>query len=137
MARITTRGASSLNLSPATAQFLADITVIIHFAFVLFVLFGALLLLKWPRLIWAHLPCLIWGLIVEFTGWLCPLTPLENHFRAAAGLELYSGDFVMQYIMPVLYPQNLTRDLQIIFGLIVLVLNTVIYAYLVRRWVKN
>ena len=126
-----------MNLSPSTAQFLTDLTVVIHFAFVVFVLCGALLLLKWPRLIWLHLPCLLWGLVVEFTGWLCPLTPLENYFREAAGLDLYAGDFVMEYLMPVLYPRDLTRELQIIFGLLVLILNAFIYGYLFRRRLKG
>ena len=126
-----------MNLTPFTAQLLADLTIVIHFAFVVFVLCGALLLLKWPRLVWLHLPCMAWGLLVEFTGWLCPLTPLENYFRKAAGLELYSGDFVMQYIMPILYPQELTRELQIIFGLIVLLLNALIYGYLLMRRLKT
>ena len=103
----------------------------------MFVLCGALLLLKWPKLAWLHLPCMIWGMLVEFMGWLCPLTPLENYFRRAAGLDLYSGDFVMEYLMPILYPQDLTRELQILFGLIVLLLNALIYGYLLKRRLKS
>ena len=78
-----------------------------------------------------------WGLVVEFTGWLCPLTPLENYFRKSAGLELYSGDFVMQYMMPILYPQDLTHELQIIYGVIVLLLNVLIYGYILLSRLKN
>lgn len=126
-----------MNFTPTTAQFLADLIVLAHFAFVLFVLCGALLLLKWPRLMWLHLPCVLWGMLVEFNGWLCPLTPLENHFRELAGLELYSGDFVMEYVMPVLYPQELTRDLQIVFGSIVLLVNLSIYGYIWKRYLKT
>lgn len=126
-----------MNFTPSTAQFLADLIVLAHFAFVVYVLFGALLLIKWPRLIWLHLPCMFWGMLVEFTGWLCPLTPMENHFRELAGLELYSGDFVMQYIMPVLYPRELTRDLQMVFGSIVLFLNLSIYGYIWKRYLKT
>jgi hypothetical protein len=125
-----------LNFTPSTAQFLADLIVVTHFAFVLYVLCGALLLLKWPRSMWLHLPCVLWGILVEFTGWLCPLTPMENHFRELAGLELYSGDFVMQYIMPVLYPRELTRELQMVFGSIVLLLNLSIYGYIWKRHLK-
>ncbi len=122
-----------MNVSPSTAAWLADLLVIIHFLFVVFVLFGGLLLIKWPRLAWLHLPAVVWGMVVEFSGWLCPLTPLENHFREQAGLEMYSGDFVMQYIMPILYPQDLTRTLQVVFGLIVLLLNLAVYTYVYRR----
>lgn len=86
---------------------------------------------------WLHLPCVLWGMLVEFNGWLCPLTPLENHFRELAGLELYSGDFVMEYVMPVLYPQELTRDLQIVFGSIVLLVNLSIYGYIWKRYLKT
>jgi hypothetical protein len=126
-----------LNFTPSTAQFLADLIVLVHFTFVLYVLCGALLLLKWPRLMWLHLPCVLWGMLVEFNGWLCPLTPMENHFRELAGLELYSGDFVMEYVMPVLYPRELTRDLQIVFGSIVLLVNLSIYGYVWKRYLKT
>lgn len=126
-----------MEITPAIAQILADLTVIFHFSFVIFVLFGALLLLRWRKLIWFHLPCMTWGILVELTGWYCPLTPLENYFRAKAGLGLYSGDFVMEYIMPILYPQGLTRDWQMVFGLIVIMLNGLIYGYVIRKWLKS
>ncbi len=122
-----------MNLSPSIAHVFADTLVIAHLAFIIFVLFGALLLLKWPRWMWLHLPCLVWGTLVEFMGWYCPLTPLENHFRELAGLQMYSGDFVMQYIMPVIYPPELSRGFQIVFGTMVLTINGVIYGYLFRR----
>jgi uncharacterized protein with PQ loop repeat len=109
-----------------------DIIIILHFAFVLFVLFGALLLLKWRKLIWLHIPAVAWGMLVELNGWLCPLTPLENHLRALAGLGMYHGDFVMHYIMPVLYPVNLTRTMQVVFGLIVMLVNVAVYLYVFR-----
>lgn len=113
-------------------QLAADLIVILHFSFVIFVLFGAVLLL-WRRwLIWLHLPALIWGVLIELAGWVCPLTPLENHLRLQAGLEMYSGDFVMQYIMPILYPQGLTRELQVGYGLFVLLFNAGIYYYVLR-----
>lgn len=122
-----------MNISPGLAHFLADLTVIVHLLFVLFVLFGGLVLLKWRRVVWLHLPAVIWGMFIEFSGWLCPLTPLENTLRERAGLEMYSGDFVMQYIMPVLYPQDLTRGLQILFGTIVLLVNVWVYWYVFRK----
>lgn len=114
-------------------QLAADLIVLVHFIFVLFVLFGALLVL-WRRWwIWLHLPALFWGAAIELTGWICPLTPLENQMRLLAGLEMYSGDFVMHYIMPVLYPEGLTRELQIGYGVFVILLNAAIYIYILRR----
>ncbi len=110
----------------------ADIIVIVHFAFVLFVLFGGVLLLWWKKIAWIHLPCVVWGIVVEFTGWICPLTPYENTLRAQAGLEMYDGDFVMRYIMPILYPEDLTRTVQIVLGLVVLFVNSALYYYVFR-----
>ena len=110
----------------------ADIIVLVHFAFVLFVLFGGVLLVWWRRLVWLHLPAVIWGMLIEFTGWICPLTPYENQLRKQAGLEMYDGDFVMRYIMPILYPEDLTRSLQIILGLIVLLINAICYFYVFK-----
>lgn len=114
------------------AKFGVDSIIVLHFAFVLFVLFGALLLLKWRKLVWLHVPAVVWGILVELNGWLCPLTPLENYLREAAGLGMYHGDFVMHYIMPVLYPEHLTRAMQIVFGVIVIVVNVSAYLYVFR-----
>ena len=111
----------------------ADAVILVHFAFVLFVLFGGLLLFRWRKLAWLHLPAVVWGVIVEFAGWICPLTPLENRLRYQAGLEMYEGDFVMRYIMPVLYPQDLTRELQIVIGIVVLLINSLCYYYVFIR----
>lgn len=119
-------------LTAREAGFAVDTIVVLHFGFVLFVLLGGVFVLKWPRLIWLHLPALAWGILVEFSGWICPLTPLENTLRARAGLAMYHGDFVMHYIMPVLYPENLTRATQVIFGLIVIGINLAIYFYILR-----
>ena len=107
----------------------ADIIVLVHFGFVLFVLFGGGLLLLWKKLVWLHLPCVIWGVAIEFTGWICPLTPYENTLRTQAGLEMYDGDFIMRYIMPILYPEDLTRSVQIVLGLVVLLINIACYYY--------
>jgi hypothetical protein len=110
----------------------ADIIVLVHFAFVLFVLFGGVLLVWWRRLVWLHLPAVIWGMLIEFTGWICPLTPYENQLRKQAGLEMYDGDFVMRYIMPILYPEDLTRSLQITLGFVVLLVNAICYFYVFK-----
>ena len=108
----------------------ADVLVIVHLLFVVFVVVGGFLTWRWPRVAWIHLPCAIWGALIEFAGWICPLTPWENALRHAAGQEGYTGGFIEHYIIPVLYPGTLTRELQIVLGVLVLVLNGVAYG----RW---
>lgn len=110
-------------------QLAVDAIVLLHFSFVVFVLFGGVLLIWWRKIAWLHIPAVVWGALIEFTGWICPLTPLENRLRDQAGLEMYEGDFVMRYIMPVLYPEDLTRSLQIVIGLIVVLINLGFYSY--------
>jgi hypothetical protein len=105
----------------------ADFLVLLHFSFIVFVLLGGLLVLKWRWLAYLHLPCAIWGILIEFFGWICPLTPLENHFREKAGQTGYSGGFMEHYLLPLIYPVNLTPNLQIILGLLVLLVNLAIY----------
>jgi uncharacterized protein DUF2784 len=112
---------------------MADLIVAIHFAFVLFVVFGGLLVLRWPRVAYLHLPAAIWGALIEFAGWICPLTPLENRLRIQAGQTGYQGGFIENYILPVLYPSGLTRGIQLVLGAFVLILNLAIYGYLLRR----
>jgi hypothetical protein len=116
---------------------LADLLVVLHFAFVLFVVLGGLLVLRWPKIAYLHLPAAIWGALIEFTGWICPLTPLENSFRARSGAAGYQGGFVEHYILPALYPSALTRHIQLLLGSTVLLLNLAIYAYVVRRSAGN
>jgi hypothetical protein len=116
---------------------LADFVVVLHFAFVLFVVFGGLLVLRWPRVAYLHLPVAIWGVLIELTGWTCPLTPLENALRSRAGETGYQGGFVEHYILPVMYPSALTRDIQLVLGSIVLLLNLAIYAYVLHRSAGN
>jgi uncharacterized protein DUF2784 len=116
---------------------LADLVVALHFAFVLFVVLGGLLVLRWPRLAYLHIPAAIWGVLIEFAGWVCPLTPLENSLRVRAGEAGYQGTFVEHYILPVLYPSALTRNVQFLLGALVLALNLAIYAYLLRRARRN
>lgn len=95
---------------------LADLVMIPHLAFVIFVVCGGLLVLKWRWIAWLHLPAAVWGAVVEFTGWICPLTPLENWLREQGGEASYRSDFIAQYLLPVLYPEDLTRDLQLLLG---------------------
>lgn len=113
---------------------LSELVVVIHFAFVIFVIAGGLLLfLRW-WLVFAHLPAIVWGALVEFTHWICPLTYLEDALREHAGLAAYRGDFVTHYLMPILYPAHLTANIQIVLGSLVIVINVVVYAALLWHW---
>lgn len=112
---------------------LADLVLVVHFLFIAFVVAGGFAAVRWPRLAWAHIPCFAWGALIEFAGWICPLTPLENDLRVASGQAGYSGGFIEHYLLPVIYPGALTREIQIWLGLSVLALNAVAYAWLVRR----
>lgn len=112
---------------------LADVIVAVHFLFIAFVVFGGLLVIRWPRIAFVHIPAIIWGTVVEFSGWICPLTPLENHFRNLAGNSSYSGDFIVRYLIPVIYPQNLTVDIQYILGAMVIIINIIFYTIAVRK----
>jgi hypothetical protein len=89
---------------------LADTLLLIHLLFILFMLAGGLLALRWPKLVWAHLPAALWGAVIEFAGWICPLTPLENLFRQAVGTAGYAHGFIEHYLLPTLYPHALTRE---------------------------
>lgn len=111
----------------------ADAVLVAHFAFVLFVAIGALLVWRWPRLAWIHVPAAAWGVAIEFGGWTCPLTPLENHFRQMAGDEPYGGDFIARYLVPVIYPEGLTREAQFALGGAALLFNVAIYVAVFRR----
>ena len=115
------------------SRFAADIVVLVHLAFILFVAAGGLLVLRWPRLAWMHVPAIIWGALIEFAGWICPLTPLENRLRAAAGEAAYAGGFIDRYIMPIVYPAGLTRGMQLGLGVAVIAVNLVIYGRLALR----
>jgi hypothetical protein len=106
---------------------LADLVVLAHLAFIVFALFGGLLAFRWRWMPWAHLPAAAWGAAVELFGWFCPLTPLENSLRRASGSAGYSGGFIERYLMPVIYPDELTRELQWLLGCLVVVINLAIY----------
>jgi len=112
---------------------LADLVLVVHLGFVLFVALGGLLVLRWPRLAWIHLPAAAWGALIEFTGGICPLTPLENRLRVLAGEAGYAGGFVEHYVTAVLYPDGLTRGVQFGLGAAVLLVNSLIYWVLLRR----
>lgn len=114
-------------------RLLADGLVLVHFGFVLFVVLGGLLVLRWPRLVWLHLPAAAWGFAIEVFGWLCPLTSFENDLRRRAGLAGYEGGFIEHYILPVLYPPGLTRETQWLLAAIVLLINAVVYTIFWRR----
>jgi len=112
---------------------LADLLLLAHGAFVLFVIAGGLLVLRWPRVAWAHLPAALWGAGIEFTGRICPLTPIENAWRHAAGEAAYQGGFIEHYVTAVLYPGGLTRATQLVLGVIVLAVNGWVYWTVWRR----
>lgn len=117
-------------------QLTADLLVAVHFAFICFVVLGGLLVLKWHSLAWIHIPAAVWGTLVELEGWMCPLTPLEQRFRVAAGEAGYSGSFIEHYLTPLIYPAGLTRDLQLQLGLLVVTINVVIYGWLLATQVR-
>jgi len=118
---------------PRISGILAEVVVGLHVGFVLFVLLGGLLVLRWPRMAWLHLPAAVWGALIEFAGWVCPLTPLENRLRRAGGTAEYAGGFVEHYLLPVLYPAGLTRGVQYVLGACVVVLNAGVYWWVFRR----
>lgn len=109
---------------------LADGVMLLHLGFVLFVVFGGLLMLRWPKMVWVHLPAATWGAIVEFTGWICPLTPLEVWLRLKGGDDGYGADFIEQHVLPVLYPVGLTHEVQVGLGLFVVAANVGVYCWL-------
>lgn len=112
---------------------LADAVVVLHLLFIVFVTFGGLLALRWLRVVWVHLPALLWGAATEFFGLVCPLTPLENHLRRLGNEAGYSGDFVANYVVPIVYPGSLTREIQWLLGGLLILFNLVVYAFVVRR----
>ena len=112
---------------------LADLVLIVHLAFVVFVVLGGLLVLRWPWVAFLHIPAAIWGVLIEYTGGICPLTPLENSLRQSGGQAGYSGGFIQHYIQPVLYPAGLTRGTQLLLGSLALLVNLAAYGLVVAR----
>ena len=114
---------------------LADTTVVLHLGFVLFVVLGGLIVARWRRLAWVHLPAAAWAAWVEFADWLCPLTPVDNWLREQGGGTTYSSSFIEHYLLPILYPESLSRELQWVLGGAVLVINAVVYIVVFQRGV--
>ena len=111
----------------------ADSVLVLHAAFVLFVMAGGLLVLRWPKLAWVHVPAAVWAAYVEFTGRICPLTPLEVELRRNAGDAGYAGGFIEHYVLSLMYPDGLTRDTQTMLGVLVVVINVLVYAAAAMR----
>ncbi len=114
-------------------RLLADLVFVVHFAFIVFVVAGGWIVLRRPRLAWLHLPAVIWGALIEFFGWICPLTPMEVFLLRQSGAAGYSGGFIERYLSPVIYPDGLTPAMQILLGTAVVVINGAVYASLWRR----
>lgn len=113
---------------------LADLVLVLHLLFILFVVLGALLVFRWPGVMYLHVPAAAWGALIEFFGWVCPLTPLENTLRTRAGESAYNAGFIEHYLEPVIYPAGLTADISLVLGLGVVAVNLLIYGvYLARR----
>lgn len=112
---------------------LADAVLVFHLGFILFVGGGGLFVLRWPKVVWIHLPVAAWGVWIELSGNICPLTPLENALRRMAGEQGYSGGFIEHYLLPIVYPPGLTRGVQFTLAALVVVLNVTIYGYILTR----
>jgi hypothetical protein len=112
---------------------LADAVIVVHFLFIAFVVAGGLLVMRRPWVACLHLPAAFWGAAIEFTGGICPLTPLENHLRSLSGGSAYSGDFIEHYLVLVIYPAHLTVSTQYILGGLVIAVNLIVYALVIRK----
>lgn len=119
---------------PSLYRLLANLVLLAHFAFIVFVMLGGLLALKWPRVAWLHVPAAVWGALTEFFSLPCPLTPLEKRFQLLAGDTPYPGDFIGYYLLPIIYPAGLTPRIQLILGALVVVVNLAVYALLLRKY---
>ena len=115
----------------------AELTLIIHFAFILFVVFGALLFFILKKVIYIHFPALIWGIYIELTHSVCPLTYLENWFLQKANLTTYSEGFIQNYLVPIIYPTNFTNDLQLYLGITLIIINIIIYGFIISKFKKG
>ena len=118
-------------------EFAANLTLIIHFAFIIFVVFGALLLFVATKIFYVHIPALIWGIYIELTHSVCPLTYLENWFLQKANLTIYSEGFIQNYLLPIVYPKNLTEDLQTYLAIVLIVANMIMYAFIISKSKKK
>jgi hypothetical protein len=114
-------------------RLLADLVLVVHLLFVAFAVAGGLLVVWRWRVAWVHLPCAVWAALIEFAGWICPLTPLENWLRRLGGEAGYEGGFVETYVLAALYPEGLTRGVQVALGTLVVVVNVALYAWALAR----
>jgi len=112
---------------------IANTILVVHLAFILFAVFGGLLVFYKKWMPWLHIPAIFWAAMIEFSGWICPLTPLENNFRVLAGQNGYNQGFIQYYLLKVIYPDGLTRQVQIFLGAGLLILNLLIYAAVLKR----
>lgn len=119
------------------ARLAADLLVLIHLGFIIFVVLGGLLVLRWPRMAWVHLPAAAWGAWIEFTQGVCPLTPLETSLREQAGQAAYDGGFIEKYLIPVIYPPGYSPEVANVLGLLVLAINLLIYTMVVWRRLES
>lgn len=112
---------------------LADLALLLHLTFIVFVIFGSLFVFRHRWLIWVHLPMVLWSSIVNITPWRCPLTPLENYFRLQASESGYEGGFIAHYLAPLIYPAGMSWDMGLVIGVVVFVWNVVLYGILIYR----
>lgn len=118
-------------------RLLANTVVAVHGLFILFVVLGGFLAWRWRWVAAVHLPCAVWGVLIEYRHWVCPLTPLENHLRAKAGEQGYHGGFIEHYVLPAIYPSGLTPQLQWVLGTAALAVNLLAYGVLLRRLLRG
>lgn len=114
-------------------EIFATLTLLLHFSFILFVIFGALLILKFSKIIYFHIPAVAWGVYIELSHSICPLTHLENYFLKKAGKDQYSIDFIENYVFKIIYPPALNYEIQTYLGVILIFVNLVIYYYIVKK----
>jgi len=117
-------------------ELFANLTLILHLIFILFVIFGGLLFFVFSKIIYIHLPALLWGIYIELTNSVCPLTYLENWFLYKGDLSTYSNDFINNYLLPIIYPEGLTAEIQIYLGISLIVVNILIYGSIYKNFNK-
>ena len=118
-------------------EFFANLTLIAHLIFILFVVFGGLIFFIFPKIIYMHIPALLWGIYIELTNSVCPLTYLENWFLYQGGLTTYSNNFISNYLFPIIYPKGLTTDIQLYIGITLIVVNILIYGLIFKNLKKK
>ena len=114
-------------------EIFATLALLLHFSFILFVIFGAILILKFKKVIYVHIPAVAWGAYIELSHSICPLTHLENYFLKKAGKDQYSVDFIENYIFKIIYPPALNYEIQTYLGVILIFVNLLIYYYIVKK----